>query len=64
MSRRKGFVVEVGDKFLTSEEDSSGRPKLTRLLMKAAVYPTPAAAMAAQDRLSGDQAQCTRISRR
>jgi hypothetical protein len=59
--RNRGFVVLVSGKYMMSEDDTSGRPKLTRMLSRAAVYTTQGDAMAAQERLRGDQAQQTRI---
>jgi len=64
MGRNKGYVVMAGGKYLTREDDASGRPKLTRWLSKAAVYPRWENAMAAQDRLRGDQASNSSIVRR
>lgn len=59
--KNKGFVIAVDGKFMMLEDDKSGRPKLTRMLSRAAVYPTPGHASAALERLRGDQAQQARI---
>lgn len=54
----------VGSKYLMREDDTSGRPKLTRFLSKAAVYPRWENALAAHERLRGDQASQARTVRR
>ena len=62
--KHRGYVVVVSGKYLTPGDDTSGRPKLTRMLSRAAVYPGIGEAMAAQDRLRGDQAQHASIALR
>jgi hypothetical protein len=64
MGRNRGYVVLVAGKYLTDKDDDSGKPKLTRLLSRAVVYPRWEDAMAGQDRLRGDQASQTRVVRR
>lgn len=64
MGRDRGYVVLVGGKYLSPKDDDSGRPKLTRLLSRAAVYPTWGDAVAGQERLRGDQTGHVSIVRR
>ncbi len=59
--KNKGCVIAIDGKFLMLDDDKSGRPKLTRMLSRAAVYPAQGHASAALERLRGDQAQRARI---